>query len=621
MSAGPDRATIGAGQAAASERVRQALARRDAPGFQEQMTLLAELSGLFSHSLDIDDTLRAVIVQLAGYMSAEAASVFILSEDRAALSCRECTGPVDIRGLTLPADAGIVGKAVQSRTAQMVRDARTSPQFASQVDRSSGFTTHSLLCVPLVHQDRCLGAIELLNKRGGDLFDESDQRFCQALAPAAALAIHNAGVADALLAQERIRRELALAREIQLGLLPREEQGTDLPVAGLNVPALEVSGDFYDFFRRRDGLVYFDIADVSGKGANAALLMAQVSSLLHHLARKGEADPELLLREVNEALCRQLSRGMFITLISGFVDAVRAEVRFANAGHQPPLLHAGRGQFRTLRDAGPPLGVVPEARFPVTTLNLGSDSLYFVTDGITEARAGSGQVLGSAGLQGLIRRCADAPLHERPKRIVSAVGAAAAAQRDDITLLVIEMPERGGAAAPAPAPQRAPGQPPPGKLLASLQTPARAESLALVRALLRQTLSRRPPKLCNSLVLAVGEACTNIIEHAYSGTGGDFTLGIADNGGELVFLLEDAAPPMDLASIASRDLQEIRPGGLGVHFIRKIMDHCQWGHLRSGAGNYLLMCKSLSVEQTPAEQTPVEQGSAEQGSVEQTATE
>lgn len=597
---GSDRETIRTGQAAASERVRQALARKDALGFREQMALLAELSGLFSHSLDIDDTLRAVIVQLAGYMSAEAASVFILSEDGGTLSCRECTGPVDIRGLTLPADAGIVGKTVQSRTAQMLRDAQASPQFASQVDHSSGFTTHSLLCVPLVHQDKCLGAIELLNKRGGDLFDESDQRFCLALAPAAALAIHNAAVADALLAQERIRRELALAREIQLGLLPQEDSGTDLPVAGLNVPALEVSGDFYDFFRRRDGLVYFDIADVSGKGANAALLMAQVSSLLHHLAKKGVADPGLLLREVNEALCQQLSRGMFITLISGFVDVARAEIRFANAGHQPPLLHVQRGQFRTLRDAGPPLGVVPEALFPVTTLDLGTDSLYLVTDGITEARAGSGQALGSAGLQRLIRRCADVPLHDRPERIISAVGAGGADQRDDITLLVIEMPG-GDVRAPAPAAQRSLGQPPPGRLLVRFQVPARAQSLALIRTLLRQVLSQYPSQLPNPLVLAVGEACANIIEHAYSGTGGDITLGIADNSGELVFLLEDTAPLVDLASIVSRDLQEIKPGGLGVHFIRKIMDDCQWGHLQSGAGNYLLMSKSLSVEQTTME--------------------
>ena len=94
---------MSADRAIATERVRRVLAREQTPDFQEQMALLAELSGLFSHSLDIDDTLRTVIVQLAGHMDAEAASVFLLSEDGTTLSCRECTGPVDIRGLVLSA--------------------------------------------------------------------------------------------------------------------------------------------------------------------------------------------------------------------------------------------------------------------------------------------------------------------------------------------------------------------------------------------------------------------------------------------------------------------------------------------------------------------------------------
>ena len=103
-----------------------------------------------------------------------------------------------------------------------------------------------------------------------------------------------------------------------MNLLPGPANDT-LPVTGMNIPATEVSGDFYDFFELADGTIYFNVADVSGKGMNAAMLMAKTSSLLHCLA-KSHSDPGLLLSQVNNEVCETATRGMFVTIVSGFID-------------------------------------------------------------------------------------------------------------------------------------------------------------------------------------------------------------------------------------------------------------------------------------------------------------
>ena len=255
-----------------------------------QLELLADVTYSFAASLEIEATLRNAMEKFMQYLDAEAASIFLVEGGDSELVCRACAGPVDISGMRLPGDAGIIGKTVLSRSCQIVRDVSKDPDFARNVDAETGFVTRSILCTPLIVRQQCIGALELINKRGGDgLFDDRDRHLLGVLASSAALAIHNARMADQLVKQERMQKELELAREIQMDLLPAPRED-GFPIVGMNVPALEVSGDFYDFLQRDDGLIYFCLADVSGKGMNAALLMAKVSSLLHHLAKE-IADP------------------------------------------------------------------------------------------------------------------------------------------------------------------------------------------------------------------------------------------------------------------------------------------------------------------------------------------
>jgi sigma-B regulation protein RsbU (phosphoserine phosphatase) len=133
--------------------------------------------------------------------------------------------------------------------------------------------------------------------------------------------------------------------------------------------------------------------------------------------------------------------------------------------------------------------------------------------------------------------------------------------------------------------------------LVKVHLPAKAERLCLVRVLVKRAaeLAGCDSELSDQLVIAVNEACMNVIEHAYKGDdSGEIILEIHNNGSSLLFRLQDYADPVDLGSVKPRDLQDIRPGGLGTHFIREIMDECHMGHLEGGVGNYLEMRKKIS---------------------------
>ena len=415
--------------------------RHESHTLEEQLELLVDIARGFSSSLDISQTLRNAIKQFMEYMNAEAASIFLLENDATELVCVECAGPVDITGLRLSAGQGIVGKTVTMRSCQMISDVLKDTSFAKTVDMGTGFQTRSILCSPLVVNNECIGALELLNKKNDELFDEQDKQLSSALASYAALAIHNARMADSLVEQERMRKELELAREIQLDLLPDDSDRTNLPVKGMNVPALEVSGDFYDFFKRDDGLIYFNLADVSGKGMNAAMLMAKASSLLHHLA-KSISDPGELLTRVNDEICETVSHGMFITIVSGFIDTSNCTIKFSNAGHQPPLFHQDTGHFEQIEESSPPLGIIPGATFPVSTVPLKGGALYLFTDGVTESVDENKRLLDVDGLIKLIEDTSEVKASKRLEDIVAKIQHPSTEQHDDITLMIIECCEK-----------------------------------------------------------------------------------------------------------------------------------------------------------------------------------
>ncbi len=541
---------------------------------------LAELTQDFASSLDIGETLKHAIDRFMIYLDAEAASIFLLEDDGSAVICHGCAGPVDIRGLRLMPGQGIVGQTIAHNVANIVRDVSRDPSFAAKVDAESGFVTRSILCVPLAVRGRCLGALELLNKRGGDgLFAVNDLQLANIVGAAAALAIHNARMAVALVEQERVRKELELARHIQESLLP-EREGRQFAIHGVNISAREVSGDFYDFMPLADGRIYFALADVSGKGLNAALLMAKTTSLLRCLAKTAH-DVSVLLRQVNEELCEKATLGMFVTLVAGYLDPRNGQIELANAGHHPALLRLADGRFIDFPAQAPPLGVLTDMHFPAEQIELQDGVLYLYTDGISESTQGTQPELGAQGLQRLIHAASGEAADERLGAIVSAWRAAGFQTHDDITLMLVEMPRVEAGRGPA---------------VSALRFAANAGELKRVREYVAQTTGQfgLPSKLVNDLVIAVNEACMNVIEHAYKGdSAGEIVLEIHHHRDHIEIVLTDFAPPVDIKTIRARKLEELRPGGLGTHFMAELMDSCVYAHTLDRPGNVLRMIKRL----------------------------
>ncbi|GAB6042070.1 PP2C family protein-serine/threonine phosphatase [Endothiovibrio diazotrophicus] len=409
--------------------------------FIPALEAMAEISEGFAASLEIGETLHIALARTMAQVGAEAGSLFLLDESGERLVCRASAGPVEIGGLELPLDKGIVGKSVREGRCQIIRDVRDHPDFHQAVDADTGFETRSILCSPLIVQGDCLGALELINKVGGDgLFDEEDRHFLRALAAPAALAVRNARMAATLVEQaverERIARELELAREIQCSLLPKPP-AADFPVHGLNISAREVSGDFYQYLPLADGRILFCLGDVTGKGAHAALFMARTTSLFRAFG-KVLHDPGELLARLNDEVCETSTRGMFVTLAAGLYDPAIDRVRLANAGHEPPLYRDARGGYREFWASAPPVGVLPGMVYEEAEFTLDGGALYLFSDGLTEGQVAGAQ-LTADGVRGRIDRFAALPPAERLTAIVEPL-AGESPLHDDITLLVLETP-------------------------------------------------------------------------------------------------------------------------------------------------------------------------------------
>jgi sigma-B regulation protein RsbU (phosphoserine phosphatase) len=239
-----------------------------------------------------------------------------------------------------------------------------------------------------------------------------------------------------------LQRELELAREVQRSLLP-SEKANQHGLVGVNVSAKEVSGDFYDFFTLRSGKVAFCIADVAGKGMYAAMLMAKTSSLFHCLG-KSIHDPAKLLAMLNNEIAETTIHGMFVTMIAGIYDPESQEIILSNAGHPPAIKMHGVMLAEEYPATAPPLGIVPQTEFTNTSFRLGkNNTLYLFTDGLVEARISETERLERDGLLKLLGKFDQKRPIERLQRIVGEVREGQSELADDITLLMIELEQKG----------------------------------------------------------------------------------------------------------------------------------------------------------------------------------
>ncbi len=260
--------------------------------------------------------------------------------------------------------------------------------------------------------------------------------YMQSVAYLTGLALDNMNLAKDLASQSKHDDEVAIVAELQQSLLPAT-QAKSFPVYGLNRPIRQISGDFFDFFERPDGLIPFALGDVSGKGLSAALLMAKTASLFHCLAKTID-DPAILLGIINREICDTASRGMFVTMVAGIYDPASGAVSFANAGHEPPLVRLPDRSYRSFPADAPPLGILADIATQTTHTNLERGELYIFSDGLTEFQYDGNEDLGVEGLKQLVEMNAREPLRQRLETLLADLDGDGWQARDDLTILAID---------------------------------------------------------------------------------------------------------------------------------------------------------------------------------------
>jgi phosphoserine phosphatase RsbU/P len=539
-----------------------------------ELAVLADLSQAFAQSIDLNQTLIEAVTRIAQHMRAEAASLFLLDELTGDYVCRASAGPVDVVGLRIYHGHGIVGRTVAENRVQLVRDVQHDPDYIGSGVRVKGFSPRTMVCAPLTGANGAIGALQVINRHDGGLFDASDADMLRLLAVPTTMALNNARLALALVEQNRIRREFELARQMQKTLFPKRR--ADFAVNAINRPAREISGDFYDFFELSDGRIGFAIGDVSGKGMDAAMLMVRASALLRFFGKTGLA-PALWLERANDELAETVRFGMFVCALVGYYEPDCGAVDIASAGFPPALLHIeGQAQMREIEAHGPPLGVIAPMQYGAQRLCVAGANLYAYSDGMTDIRNAANETIGVEGVKTMIQRVARLSPGARLRGMLYQLRAQHLP--DDTTVLLVAE----GSRAP--------------RLLSDIASFSDAQNLRALRSMMRATLARLAVEveLLEQIVLAVDEAVANIIRHGYGGSAeGRLELSNWLIGRQLHCVLRDFAPPVDASCVKPRDLSQCRAGGLGVNLIDMTFDSWVFSTPAVGCGNVLTLIKTL----------------------------
>lgn len=410
----------------------------------ERLNVLYQLSEMISSTLDLDELLDKVLDMVQWVLQPDRASILLYDQRYKVLVPKVTRLPQDAPEEIIISHS-IVDQAIGEQAALLVSDASHDSRF-KQSDSVVRHRIHSAICVPFVHRSEVLGVMYLDRRTQSEKFDENDLRMVGGIANQAALAIANSTLHQKLLVQHGKERELEIARTIQQNLLPKTMPSMpDFEIAGISQPALMVGGDYFDVIALADGRYLLAIADVSGKGVPAAILIAAVRAAVQIEVRNMAYDGLVeVVDRLNQMVCRDTSGSMFVTMILAILDPIERTLTYCNAGHVHPLLSQGGGKLISLDVGGCFLGIMPGLAYEkgVVTLEQGATLLLY-SDGVTDMMNEDRELFGIQRLTDFLGQAHDLSAEAICLRLSAEAESfrGSAEPFDDLTVLVLKATE------------------------------------------------------------------------------------------------------------------------------------------------------------------------------------
>ena len=396
---------------------------------------LSRLSHEFSSILEIDELLSKIASGVRGLINYDAFSILVVDPAQQALRHRfsiRYDQRVNIDNI--PLGKGITGAAATTGEIVRVHDTGSDPRYIA-----SHPGIHSEIAVPLMLQHRVTGVMDLESERMG-YFTEEHARTLSLLAPSVAIAVENARLYQELGERERLMQDdLKAAFELQTVLLPPEApevEGLEISI-GLR-PALQISGDLYDFFEHGESHMEIAFGDSSGKGAAAALYGAMVSGLMRTLGQRRRS-PAQLMKALNDALVERKVEGRYVTLLLVLWHPHARSFTVANAGGSPPMVCRNR-EILKVQVEGVPLGLLPDREYEERNFEARtSDIVVLFSDGVSDHLNAAGEEYGRERLAQVLRRCGDCPTKKIVDEVFADLDRFNTERFDDQTLLVMRV--------------------------------------------------------------------------------------------------------------------------------------------------------------------------------------
>lgn len=413
---------------------------------ESKYELLKTISYKIRDTLDLDIILNQLLDLLEPVMKYDAAGVFVLSQDIihpryhfpqqyiAGIAHRGYDNRPPESDSMLMEGKGLVGYVIKSGESLLVPDVRLDSRYIAGRDK-----TISEMVVPIMKNGKPIGAFDVESDRP-NAYDYIDLDILSFFADAAAISIDKAMLHHQILRKKIIEEQLHVAGEVQTSLLPAvppKVKGYEF--AGICIPTYEIGGDYFDYFKLDENNIAVTIADVSGDGIPAALIMAAYRALLHSHS-KNIKNPSDLMTLINNHLSEYTRKRDFITAFYGIIDIRKNCMTYTNCGHTAPLVVRGNGEIEDLKTGGPSLCLVENVKFKTADVKLYSgDKFVLYTDGVTEIFNNNSQEFGQDKLIDVIKKYPGESAQSLIKKIESETKNYSKDEfyNDDYTLVVV----------------------------------------------------------------------------------------------------------------------------------------------------------------------------------------